>query len=175
MQGYFDIHTHILPGIDDGAKDWGMTEKMLRMACEQGIRTIVATPHNYPGEPKQENERIRGLCKEADALAKRIEPAMQVLPGNEVYYREGIIREIEREHILTLADSRYLLVEFHPESYQREIIRGLRELTENGYLPVIAHVERVGVLFENRKNLEEALKTGCYLQTNCKKPSGRSF
>lgn len=166
-KGYLDIHTHILPGIDDGSKDWAMTEKMLRMAHEQGIRTIVATPHNYPGGPGQENARIRELCKKADELAKQVEPSMQVLPGNEVFYREGIVREIHKEHILTLADSRYLLVEFHPRSYKQEILRGLRELTENGYFPVIAHVERVEALFESEENLKEALETGCYLQTNC--------
>ena len=51
--GYLDIHSHILPGIDDGSKDWEMTKQMLKMAYEQGVRQMIATPHNYPGNHKQ--------------------------------------------------------------------------------------------------------------------------
>lgn len=53
-KGYTDIHTHILPGIDDGSKDWEMTENMLKAAVIQGVETIIATPHNYPGRTPQE-------------------------------------------------------------------------------------------------------------------------
>lgn len=173
--GYLDIHTHILPGIDDGSKDWNMTKQMLRMAFAQGVHTVVATPHNYPGEPEQENERIRELCQQADELARQIDPSMRVLPGNEIFYREGIIREIEKKHILTLADSRYLLVEFHPHSSERKILQGLRELTGEGYLPIIAHVERVEALFFEERCLREAVETGCYMQINCQSLLGGRF
>ncbi len=57
--GYLDLHSHILPGIDDGSKDWDMTEGMLQAAYCQGVRTIVATPHNYQEDVKQDNGRIR--------------------------------------------------------------------------------------------------------------------
>lgn len=175
ITGYMDLHTHILPGVDDGSKDWDMTEAMLRRMHEQGVRTIVATPHNYPREPRQENEKIRELCRKVDELAKQIDSSMTVLTGNEVFYREGIIREIEREHILTLNDSRYILIEFHPRSPKGEIIRGLRELTENGYAPIVAHVERVDALFWDDKTYSEVLASGCYIQTNCESLMGGMF
>lgn len=173
--GYLDIHTHILPGIDDGSRDWNMTEKMLRMAYAQGIHAIIATPHNYPGESGAGCGVIEELCEKTEELAKQIDPSMRIFSGNEIFYREGIVHEIERGEILSLAGTRYLLVEFHPRSYKKEILSGLRELTENGYLPIVAHVERIESLFENEKALQEVLNAGCYLQTNCESLLGGRF
>lgn len=165
-KGYLDIHTHILPGIDDGAKDWDMTRQMLQKEYEQGVRIILATPHNYPGEEKQENAHVRELCEQAQKIAETIGSDFQVLPGNEVFYREGVVREIKQEHILTLADSRYVLLEYHPRSRKSEIINGIRELTENGYFPVLAHVERVEALMEDEDLRRRVLESGAYMQVN---------
>jgi len=66
QRGYLDIHSHILPGVDDGSKDWEMTMQMLKLAYRQGVRHIVATPHNYPGTRTQDNGEIRKLVKEAN-------------------------------------------------------------------------------------------------------------
>ena len=82
--GYLDLHSHILPGIDDGSKNWDMTEGMLQAAYRQGVRRIVATPHNYQENRKQDNENIRELCRRADELAQMIDSSFHVLPGNEV-------------------------------------------------------------------------------------------
>lgn len=172
--GYLDIHSHILPEIDDGSKDWNMTEQMLRMQYKQGIRTVIATPHNYPGRGTDKRV-IDELCKKADELAKTIDDTMCVLPGNEIYYRNGILHGLEEEQILPLANSRYLLVEFHPSSYHTEIIQGLRELMEHGYIPIVAHVERVPVLFENDRWMDEALEMGCCFQCNCEDLLGGYF
>ena len=173
--GYLDLHSHILPGIDDGSKDWDMTEGMLRAAYRQGVRTIVATPHNYQEDVKQDNGRIRDLCRRAEELAQMIDSSFHVLPGNEVLYRAGIPAEVEAGHVLTLGDSAYLLVEFFPsESYTR-ISQGLRELLGYGYYPVIAHMERVGALFGNEKRISEVVEMGCYLQVNCQSLMGGFF
>ncbi|MCI9176622.1 MAG: protein tyrosine phosphatase [Lachnospiraceae bacterium] len=163
--GYLDLHTHILPGIDDGSSDWEETRQMLSMAYSQGVRTIVATPHNYPGH-RQDSQRILELCAQADEMAKELDAGMQVLSGNEIYYREGIPREIREGRIFTLADSRYLLVEFHPNSSERHVLSGVRELTEEGFVPVVAHVERVRALFGNKIARQQALELGCCFQAN---------
>ena len=125
---YLDLHSHILPGVDDGAKDWEMTKQMLKAVYAQGVRHIVATPHNYPGNEKQDNEKILALVGQANRLAKEITPDLEVLSGNEVLYRRGIPEEIAANHILTLAESRYLLVEFYPDERYAEVYQGLREL-----------------------------------------------
>lgn len=172
--GYLDIHTHILPGIDDGSRNWEETRQMLSMAYGQGVRTIIATPHNYPGH-RQDNQQILDLCARADEMAKELDPGMQVLSGNEIFYREGISRGIEKGRILTLAGSRYLLVEFHPDSSERQTLSGIRELTEEGFVPVIAHVERVRALLGNKIARQQALELGCYFQANSQSLLGGRF
>lgn len=108
-------------------------------------------------------------------MAKELDSNMQVLTGNEIFYREGIPRGIEEGCILTLADSRYLLVEFHPEHSERQVLCGIRELMEEGYVPVVAHVERVHALFGNEVARRQALELGCYFQTNCQSLLGGRF
>lgn len=164
--GYLDLHTHILPEVDDGAKDWDMTMQMLELAYRQGVRRMVATPHNYPGERRQDNEQIKSLVQEADRRAKQIAPDFQIFCGNEILYRRGIVEEIADGHILTLADSRYLLIEFYPQEQYRKIYKGLRELVEEGYYPIIAHTERVQTLLGDETKLRELLKLGALVQLN---------
>lgn len=173
--GYLDIHSHILPGIDDGSKDWEMTKQMLKMAYEQGVRQMIATPHNYPGNHKQDNEKIKRLAKEADKLAKQIAPDFQVFCGNEVFYRRGIEEEIERGHVLTMAGSRYILVEFYPNEQYGKIYQGLKELVEEGYYPIIAHMERVHALFGDESKVHEIIKMGISVQVNSESLMGGVF
>lgn len=173
--GYLDLHSHILPGVDDGSKDWKMTVQMLHMAYRQGVRRMVATPHNYPGPHKQDNGRIRSLVEEADRRAKQIAPDFQVFSGNEILYRRGIADEIEKGHILTLADSKYLLVEFLPGEQYDRIYQGLRELIEEGYIPVIAHMERVQVLFNHEAKIRELIEMGSLIQVNSESLAGGMF
>lgn len=173
--GYIDIHSHILPGVDDGSKNWDMTEQMLQMAYDQGVRQIVATPHNYPDRHRQDNQAILKLVEEADKRAKRISPDFHVFCGNEVYYRRGIAEEIERGHILTIAGGRHLLVEFHPSEQYSRIYQGLKELIEEGYDPIIAHMERVQALFGSEEKAREVIKMGALIQVNSASLSGGFF
>lgn len=173
--GYLDLHTHILPGIDDGSKNWDMTKAMLLHSYEQGVRTVVATPHNYPDGHRLDNQKVRELCEEAERMAQSIGTDYHVLPGNEVLYRKGIIEEIKTGDVLTLADSDYILVEFLPNEDYDVIFYGLKELLENGYFPVIAHVERVHALIDSDKKLSEIKKMGCYMQANTEDFMGNVF
>lgn len=173
--GFLDLHTHILPGIDDGSKDWEMTKELLRLSYEQGVRKIVATPHNYPGKKPQDNGYILELVAQANEYAKQIDPEMEILSGNEIFFRDGIVRKIEHEHALTLNNSRYLLVEFHPTTPYSKIDKGIRELVSEGYIPIIAHVERVNELFSEGENIWEVIEAGAYIQTNTESLMGGMF
>ncbi len=175
MNGYIDVHSHILPGVDDGSKDWDMTVKMLNQVYQEGVRTIVATPHNYPGERCQDTAKIRELYEQTQKLALEIAPDFSVLLGNEIYFRESIVEEIKKGMILTMADSDYLLVEFSPRERYRVIFQGIKDLVENGYIPIIAHVERVEVLIGSDEKLSELRKMGCYMQANAEDMIGGMF
>ncbi len=173
--GYLDFHTHILPGIDDGPMDMEATKAILQMAYQQGIRTILATPHNYPEGCPQDNEKVRALCNQVNEEARNIDNGFCVLAGNEILYRDSIAAEIQEGHVLTLADSRYLLIEFLPSELYCHINEGMRQLILEGFYPVIAHVEDVSCLMENPERIRELVELGCYIQANCENLLGSRF
>lgn len=174
MNGYLDIHSHILPYIDDGAKSWDITKEMLIRAYQQGVRTIVATPHNYPNRPLH-MEKVYECHEKTQKMAFEIASDFHVLLGNEIFFRESITQEIADGNILTMAGSDYLLVEFHPNEKYSVIFRGLKELTEHGYYPIIAHVERVNELVGKEERLEELCRMGCCMQANAQDFMGNVF
>lgn len=175
QNGFLDIHCHILPGVDDGSKDEQMTRQMLQMTYDQGVRTIVATPHYYPGKTKIPSGKIRRMVEEVDTMAKEIDRDFSVFPGNEILYEDGIVQGLKDGTILSLADSRYVLVEFLPQENKRRIEEGIRRLMEAGYAPVIAHVERVDELFGNEFFAKFLHEMGCYMQVNTQTVMGGFF
>ena len=79
-----DLHAHVLPGVDHGARDWEMSLKMLAKSARCGVDTIIATPHYLPWKKENMAERIPELCREAE---KKLQDAygvsMKIYPGNE--------------------------------------------------------------------------------------------
>lgn len=174
-QGYVDIHSHILPGIDDGAKDWEQTDRMLQMQQEEGVTHIIATPHFDMEQNYQDSDKIRKLVAEANERAKQVAPAVTLYTGCEVLYSPGVIDAYKKGDILTLADSQYLLVEFFPRSPYKEIEGAVASLIREGVIPVIAHVERYQYLMKEYDRLCELMKMGAVMQMNSRSLLGRRF
>lgn len=174
-EGYVDIHSHILPGIDDGAQDWAQSERMLQMQQEQGVTQIIATPHFDMEQNIQNPDKIRELVAEANEHAETAAPAVTLYTGCEVLYSPGIIEAYREGQILTLADSRYLLVEFYPGSPYREIEEGVSSIVREGLIPVIAHVERYRCLMNEYDRLSELIKMGAVMQMNSRSLLGKRF
>ncbi len=166
-----DIHTHILPGVDDGPSTDKEALSMLKKARTQEITEVIATPH-YSGKfPNDCPERIREMCREIQEKAQRAGIHIRIWPGQEIFYGEGTAEKLERGELLTLADSRYVLVEFHPEAPYSLIFRALRELMTAGYYPVLAHVERYRSLRKENR-IDEITGQGAYLQMNFRSVGG---
>ena len=105
-----DIHTHVLPGIDDGAKNWDMALQMLAKSAEYGVTKVIATPHCIPWKKKTDTEQIKRLCKQAkEELLKKYGISMDIYPGHEIYYGVDALQQLRNGDILTLADSQYVL------------------------------------------------------------------
>lgn len=166
-----DIHAHILPGIDDGAKDWEEAGTMLDMAISQGIRTIIATPH-YSRRvlPEQIRELVLMLTKEA----RKTCPEFTIYPGQEILYFDSMTDALKDGKALTLADSRYVLIEFVPAVPFQKMYQGLRKIQQAGYHPVIAHVERYEAL-RKTESFQELREMGCLMQMNYKSLQGGAF
>ncbi len=167
-QGLMDLHTHILPGVDDGSESMEQTVHMLQIAYEEGIRTIIATPHYEAGAKNLAPEQLKQICSQVQDEAWKIDRDMKILLGNELYYSESILEAIQSGAALTLAGSRYILVEFSPKEAYNNIFRGLTRLTGAGYLPIVAHIERYRCLYKKEDAILELHNLGCYLQMNCK-------
>ena len=168
--GYFDIHNHILPGIDDGAKNMEETIKLLTMEYEDGVRNIIFTPHyvksSQPEKNEERSERIKKAFLKVEAECKDKVPDMKFYLGNELYYRDGILKELDEKRANTMAGSRYVLTEFSVNVSYEELKKAMQSYLFNGYLPILAHMERYRCLYENYDRMKELKNMGCFLQMN---------
>lgn len=173
MSGFCDIHTHILPGIDDGARDWDMCLEMIDRAWDGGIRRIIATPHYLPWQKKKTNPlQIVRLCVEVQRRVRtELGYEIKIYPGQEIYYHVDMIEEIRRGEILTMAGTRHILVEFPIDISAQQLKQAVRHICESRYIPILAHIERYECLRTN-ETLEEAAELGALFQINIKSLQG---
>lgn len=164
-----DIHCHILPGVDDGAQTLEDALQMARMAQRSGVKAIIATPHcNHPANPVS-NYISQDLADHFSRLRSAIREAripISILPGAEVLCTEDTAQLLEAGKLLTLAGSRYLLVEFFFDEDPAFMDRQLRAIAALGAVPVIAHPERYGAIQQDPKITESWFYRGYILQLN---------
>ncbi len=163
---YIDVHSHILPGIDDGAKDYDISMQMLETALNDGISRIILTPHNKPGRPLPELPRLREKADrlQAQLSGKGMEAELYI--GSELYYRSELVSELESGQALTLAGSRYILVEFGFMDDFDYIRSGIYTLLAGGYYPILAHAERYRSVCMKKTGISDLVEMGSYIQLN---------
>lgn len=166
MGSYIDCHCHILPGIDDGAKDIAQTEQMLRQALQAGYQAIVATPHYHPRRGMASKEKVIDAVEVTRELIQKKGWDIQIFSGNEIYYDHNTIKNIENNVVCTLADSKYVLIEFSPGAEYSEILDAVRSVQSIEYFPVIAHAERIECLWESKRLVDELFDMDAYFQIN---------
>lgn len=157
----FDIHSHIIYHIDDGSRTPEESLALIRQDSAEGARDIIATPHyyvQYPTDP----DRIRAELATIQNMADADGLDVHLYPGNEVLWFDSMTERLQSGEILTLADSRYTLIEFYPEEGYQTILRAVRNVRNAGYRPIIAHAERFRAMQEH--GLEEVRDLGAYVQ-----------
>lgn len=161
-----DIHCHIIPGIDDGAKNLDTSIEMLRIAEKDGIKKIIATPHFYRGRYENHycdiKEKVLELNKEAKLRGINVE----IFPGQEIFLDKYTIDYYKKGIIKGLNDSKYLLVETDMLKMPRDTLDIIYELKLLGAKPIIAHPERYEYIIENLTELNKFIEEGCALQLN---------
>jgi protein-tyrosine phosphatase len=141
-----DLHNHLLPGVDDGARTWDETLAMCRIAHEDGIRTIVATPHfqeSNPGMLAPRDEVIRLVEELRARLAKESLP-LEIFPGNEIRAHPRMDTFIESGQAATYGDAgHYLLLELPNQEISLNALKEMIfRVTLKGITPIVAHPER---------------------------------
>lgn len=174
-QGFIDIHSHILPGVDDGSQSMEMSLRMIGMSYAQGVRSMIATPHYYPGHKNVDHSQIFDVYTELKEQSRKVYPDFQLLLGQEIYYKDIVIDLLKKKKIYTMAESRYILIEFQVNVDYRQIYSAARKCIEAGYYPILAHVERYVCLHKNSRGLEELAKLGVYMQVNAENFRGSLF
>lgn len=163
-----DIHTHILPLVDDGAGNFGEAIEMLKLAYEMGTNEMVLTPHcakiyGFANEAEEIREKFEYF---SDIAGRKERIPIRLYPGMEVLYEGKERMKKSKEYYLTLNDSRYLLMEFMFDISRRTFLEGIDWARECGVIPVVAHPERYDCVQEDWKLVREAQKMGAGIQVN---------
>lgn len=171
--GYYDMHCHILPGVDDGSKSLEMSLDMLEMEYAQGVRNVVLTPHCFAGrtQPELINEQFETLVYRA---AKRFH-GLQLYLGSELMYSDTIIEELAVGHAHTINHTNYALVEFYTDIAWKSLCNALRRLGNEGYRPILAHMERYECLMRHPERVDELIRQGVIMQMNSESVCGGLF
>ena len=159
-----DIHCHLLYGLDDGAADIEESIKMLKTASGQNITDIILTPHWRRGMFRYDIEKVNRHFSELQKYADEL--GITIYPGAEYHVDKDIIDSLKAGKVHTLADSRYVLTEYSHDSEISLINWMSRELIYNGYIPVIAHIERYRCMTENIDNIYNLKNAGAIIQVN---------
>jgi len=154
-----DLHCHILHEIDDGSANIEMSIEMIKKQINDGVTTIVLTPHMRSFKPEKVS-KIRHNFEQLKEKVKEQNLDVRLLLGSEVYYTK---ESLSNKHLMTIENTSYVLVEFSTilETPIEEIVYNFRTLKIR---PIVAHVERYGYL--RKKDYTEIKKTGGLIQVN---------
>lgn len=166
-----DIHTHILPGIDDGAKDEAMSLEMMRTAVSEGIHTLVATPHHQNGRYQNEREQILNDVAKLQKLADGHQIQLKLVPGQEVRLYGGLLEDFQAGKLAPIG--RYLLVEFPTSHVSSFAARLFYDMQLQGLTPIIVHPERNSELLKRPERLVEFIEKGALVQVTAASVVGK--
>lgn len=159
-----DIHSHILPGMDDGARDWEAALAMARDAAADGISMIIATPHHANGQFDTSADDIRQAVLLMNGKLRKEPFDLTVAAGQEIRVYERLLDDLEKGKLLTLAQSRYILLEMPSSRIPSRMAEVCHELLIQGLVPVIAHPERNAEVSAHPERLERLIEAGAYGQ-----------
>lgn len=159
-----DIHSHILPSLDDGAADLQEAIGMAQAAVAEGIRTIIATPHHANGRYMSEASGVLQQVDAFNAILAESRIPLRVLPGQEIRVYGDLLDDFQQGKLLGLGNSSYILLEFPSSGVPEQIEELLHELRVLGLIPIIAHPERNAELARNPERLRSLIELGALSQ-----------
>lgn len=162
-----DIHTHILPCLDDGAKNKAEALELLQILKAQGVKSVALTPHYYGKKYSVEDfllERERAFAE----IQKEIPENMQVFLGAEVHLTGVNDPTDEKLCALAIGTTKCVLVELpFFTKWSNALLERLSEfVSDTGYTPIVAHIERYDEVKKNPKRIRELIDIGCLIQVN---------
>lgn len=164
-----DLHTHILPSVDDGAKSVDEALKMVKLALDNGTHNICITPHYMTPDNRSLDLGKADLLSRFDsfkALVAERYPQVNLFFGAEMFFSKNTEYLINNNLIITLNNTNYVLVEVDFDEEFTNILKVMRTLVANGYMPILAHPERYSAISIERWCIEPFLELGIGFQIN---------
>jgi protein-tyrosine phosphatase len=170
-----DLHNHLLPGIDDGARRLEETLEFLRIAWKDGVTYVVATPHMKPGVYDNRRETILERVAMVREAARGDDAAqVTLLPGAEVYYTADVLARARAGELMTIGDrGRYLLLELPYQQVPMGVEDTIFQLRLLGITPLMAHPERVAYYLEDIERVAASVRLGALIQVTGASITGR--
>jgi protein-tyrosine phosphatase len=160
----FDLHCHLLPGIDDGAIDLDMSIRMARVLVSDGVEAVVCTPHITPGLYDNAGPQIQAAVASLRRELALRDVQLELFAGADAHVAAGFLAKLRSGEIPSLADSRYVLVELPHDVAPVLLKHFFFELLVNGYVPILSHPERARWIPEQFATLKRLVRSGLWIQ-----------
>lgn len=163
-----DIHTHIIPGVDDGSESINMTLSMVNSLHKQNATGIIATPHSsaFFHDPEAVRQNYLKICGILQDFFPHIRFCLSCEVFCDMERMDTVIAGLQSGKLPTLNNTRYVLTEFPLWTRPEYILPCVERLLHHGWIPVIAHIERYDNLIANTGFIETLREMGCLLQLN---------
>jgi protein-tyrosine phosphatase len=159
-----DLHCHILPGIDDGASDLSTSLAMAADSVAQGVSVVACTPHILPGLYHNTGAAIRhAVVRLQEALDDNQIP-LRLVTGADVHMTPDFVAGLRDGRLLTLADSRYVLVEPPHHTAPPQLEDFFFNLMVAGYVPILTHPERLSWVPSRYETIKKLVRAGVWMQ-----------
>jgi len=159
-----DLHCHILPGIDDGAADVSVSLAMARASVDDGVSVVACTPHILPGLYHNTGPQIRQAVKDLQDVLDDENIPLRLVTGADVHIVPDFVDGLRSGRLLSLADTRYVLVEppHHVAPLRLEDL--FFNLLVAGYVPILTHPERLTWINERYASIKRLVRAGVWMQ-----------
>ena len=161
-----DIHSHLIPNVDDGSRSIKETMSMIKEASKAGFTDIILTPHYMEEAYEPEISSIKIWQEQLQNIVNSENIDIKLYTGNEVYIEEDLDKIFMQKKFLTLANSNYLLMELPLNSnvqYAKNIVFKLKSMN---ITPIIAHPERYSYVQEDIELVQDLIELNCLIQCN---------
>lgn len=169
---YWDIHNHILPGVDDGSSCYDETEELIAREYEQGIRNVIFTPHYRKGMFEIDSKERLEVYKRTVVELQKSYPDMHIYYGCELYLSPRSIDCI-KDVLNLIHGKKLLLAEFNYEIEYPLMVKLIKHAMSCGLMVIIAHVERYECVKKDMDKIAELRSMGCLIQVNADSVIGK--
>lgn len=162
---YVDIHSHVLPGIDDGAQQIEEAKLLLEAMINYGFTKVITTPHTMQNVWNNTSSTIKTALDQVTTQLPKLAQQVKLQGASEYFLDENLIQQAQQEKLLTLKDT-FILIEMSYLNAPIQLYDFIFELQLKGYQLILAHPERYTFFHSNKNEYHKLKKAGCLFQLN---------